>query len=1004
MLLENKNSSETPSRNFWVAFFRFIRITFSGFTFPLLVIAVSGCGNGQTSTETLRLARLRFAAGDWDQAIMLSSKIPKDHSLWLEAQLLVGNTLMKQERFEEAIAVWIPLLDHPDAATEELNVCFFAGQCCREVGRLTEAEEYLRRSLQRFPENGAAHDHLAFLLSGSGRNWEAGKHFEILARSGEAKLSQLALLGDLERPVEQRSFFETWAQKANDDRVVKLGLAAHDFWDGKSIQARNALQDLARNFPELTDAQAMLGELQINAEQNEFTNWYQQLPADAFHHPGIWYVLGTYARKQGQLEIAADCLQRTISKSPSHRRAWYQLSQVLQALESDAAPPTASYAQLLLKTSEAIDNVLRTEGQEASEIRTLVSLLESGGRIWEACSWALIAAQRFPQESWATDFLEGHRSDLKDSLPLVVLTSTPVPLFVTHSNVDFAEMLTMLDSQEKAAPSRTASSGVHFSDQTEIGFLYRNSHDPKTPGARMFEQTGGGVAALDFDADGWTDLFFPQGGQWDGATQQFTRNQQELDTLYRNSRGSFSEVSAGSLPTDTGFGQGCSAGDYDNDGFQDLYVGNIGKNQLLTNMGDGTFSDDSTKLGSQLPESWTASTAIVDLDGDSNAELLDINYVEGDGIFIAICGGKACSPSVFDPAMDHIAVNRGDGTFEVVNGAQNSKGLGGVVLRLADGPAMSLFISNDQVANVLLTFNQRDESRQFNFSEQALQAGLAVNENGLSMGCMGIATADVTGNGLADIFVSNFKDEPNTLYIQDAPGFFVDRTRTTGLSAPGLPLVGWGTQFLDANLDGLPDLVVTNGHVDDYRDEGGQYEMPTSFYQNFGQTEFRELHSDTAGSFFKSQHLGRGLARFDYNRDGAMDFVISNMRSNASIVTNDSTERGHFINVQLRATGSQRDAIGANVSLTMAGHTTRTQLTAGDGYMASNERTLQFGLGAANRVDGLKIEWPSGGTSIIESPTVDATYLIVEGRRPASQLTEGKLTSAIVKFERSPEQ
>lgn len=962
-----------------------------------LLLLISGCGTGRTSNDILRLGRLKLAAGEFDEAILLVSKISKDDSLWLEAQLFVGEVLMKQERFAEAIDVWSPLVGHPDVISTKQDICFFAGQCCRELGRLTDAEHYLRRSVQQFPQNGAAHDHLAFLLSGSGRNWEAGRHFEVLARSGEATISQLTLLGDLERPVEQRAFFESWIQKADQDRVIKLGLAAHDFWDGKSIQARDALRDLTRTYPELIDAQAMLGELLINTGQDEFTAWYQQLPKKAFQHPGVWYVCGTFARKHGQLRIAADCLQQAISIAPAHRRAWYQLSQVLQSLESDAANPTADYAQLLLKTSEAIDNVLRAEGQETNEIRALVSLLESAGRIWEACSWSLIVAKRFPQESWAPEFLQKHRTDLNDSLPLVILESTPVALFATETDLDFAEMLRHLDQSEHAR-SPIASSGIHFSNRVAIDFTYQNSHDPETQGARMFEQTGGGVAALDFDADGWTDLFFPQGGQWDESDQQFTRNEKELDVLFHNRRGSFEDVSTLSLPSDIGFGQGCGAGDYNNDGFQDVYVGNIGKNQLLTNMGDGTFIDGSFGLGSPSPKSWTASTAIVDLDGDDFAELLDINYVDGEG-FTAICGGKACSPSVFEPAMDHIAVNRGDGTFELINGAHNSKGLGGVVLRLTDGPEMSLFISNDQVANVLLTFRQRVEGGLLNFSEQALQAGLAVNENGLSMGCMGIATADVSGNGLTDIFVSNFKDEPNTLYIQDAPGFFVDLTRMTGLSAPGLPLVGWGTQFLDANLDGLPDLIVTNGHVDDYRDEGGQYEMPTSFYQNIGQTEFRELPGDTAGEFFRSQHLGRGLARFDCNGDGAMDFVISNMRSNASLVTNNSTERGHFINVQLRATDSQRDAIGASVLITIDGRDTLMQLTAGDGYMASNERTLQFGLGDSNRVDELKVRWPSGATSIIELPAVDSVFLIVEGRQPATQLTEGRLASVPVNFD-----
>lgn len=373
--MSDQSSNRTPSRALGMAFFRC----------ALILVAVAGCGTKPDSNNLLRLARLKVAAGDVDDAVSLIAQIPTTDARWIDGQFLSGDTLMNAGRFDEAITVWTALIERREVAADKRNVFFYAGQCCRELGRLTEAEEYLRSSIRIFPKNGAAHDHLGFLLCGSGRTWEAGQHFEILARSGSATLSQLALLGDLERPVEQRSYFEAWQQVADDDRIVTLGLAVHDFREGQAEHARASLLAFVEQYPEFADAQAMLGELLIDAPTSDFQRWHDGLSASAARHPGIWYVRGMFARKHGELEIAANCLQRALSITPTHRRAWYQLSQVLHSLNRETAAPTARYAELLLKVSEAIDNVLRTEGGNPATIETLVLLLEQTGRIWEAC-------------------------------------------------------------------------------------------------------------------------------------------------------------------------------------------------------------------------------------------------------------------------------------------------------------------------------------------------------------------------------------------------------------------------------------------------------------------------------------------------------------------------------------------------------------------------------------------------------------------------------------------
>ena len=260
------------------------------------------------------------------------------------------------------------------------------------------------------------------------------------------------------------------------------------------------------------------------------------------------------------------------------------------------------------------------------------------------------------------------------------------------------------------------------------------------------------------------------------------------------------------------------------------------------------------------------------------------------------------------------------------------------------------------------------------------------------MACMGIAIDDINGNNLPDLFVTNFHNEANTLYVQDSPGLFIDTTKAAGLQAASIPFTGWGTQALDADLDGRPDLVVANGHVDDYRDEGGEYQMRPQFFRNLG-GRFQELLVDDLGPWFGGKYLGRGLARVDWNQDGLPEFIVSNMNSPLSVLKNTSTNTGHFLRIRLSATSTARDAIGSRVTIETSGRQVTRQLMAGDGYMASNERVVEFGLGGSDSVDEVSIRWPSGASSILNSPPVDATYFVVEGSNLATRSDFSHFTS-----------
>jgi tetratricopeptide (TPR) repeat protein len=774
--------------------------------------------------------------------------------------------------------------------------------------------------------------------------------------------------------------------------LLALGRAALE--SNRLDEAESLLKRAVSLRPGLIEAQARLGEVLLRKrDDSALARWHAELPKDANGHPEVWVVRGAICRDRGDLKAAIRCFREAVALEANHRLANYQLGQLLrQVNRNELAKPFLERARILAELATRLDRIQRGLSQNQVDpemIRRVVELTESLGRWWEAWGWTQFLLRNHPSEvppPWAVAAVKRLQPRLRYDLPRTA-KSAVTGATLAAAPFPFPDWGRLFSKVSNAATPKAPDGGdIRFQDHASragIDFRYFNGADASTRGARLLETTGGGVGVIDYDGDGWPDLYFTQGAPWPSTGKPHGYS----DRLYRNLHvGRFRDETIAAGLGDADFGQGVAAGDYDGDGFPDLYVANLGQNRLYRNNGDGTFTEATAEAGLQRTD-WTTSCLIADLNGDGLPDLYDVNYVASNDLS-RICSlrGKpfSCSPTSFAAAQDRVFLNRGDGRFEDVTdsaGIVAAKGYGlGILAADFDGSGrLSLFVANDQTPNFFFV-NRAAPGGPLKFTEQAAASGLATDAEGRPQGSMGIAFGDADGDGRFDLFVTNFYAEPNAFYRGTGKYLFADESQRAGLRGPSHFMLGFGTQFLDGDLDGRQDLVVANGHIDDLSAEGIPYRMRPQFFHNLGGGRFKELSDETLGAFFARPQLGRGLARLDWNRDGREDFVVSQIRSRAALVTNVTPGAARFIAVSLRG-GSSRDAIGTTVRVRFGDRIQSQQLVAGDGYQASNERKLVFGLGQAHRADSIEVRWPNGKTQTFGTFPSGTDVLFIEGRR-----------------------
>jgi enediyne biosynthesis protein E4 len=509
--------------------------------------------------------------------------------------------------------------------------------------------------------------------------------------------------------------------------------------------------------------------------------------------------------------------------------------------------------------------------------------------------------------------------------------------------------------------------------QAGIEFQWISGHD----GTFYFpEIMGGGVCLLDFDGDGFLDVYLVQGGYLGDPERAQPGNR-----LFRNlGDGRFEDVTEDAGVGDTGYGMGCACADFDGDGLVDIYVTNVGENVLYRNNGDGTFSNVTEQAGVGDP-GWGTSAAFFDFDHDGHLDLVVVNYIHWSPETEIACfsrGGQQdyCSPMSYEaPSMDTLFRNRGDGTFENVTRAAGlhrayGTGLGVVTGDFNGNGRPDIYVANDAMPNQLW-INQGDGT----FQDEALLRGCAVNYLGISEAGMGVVAMDLTGNGRLDLFITHLTGEANRLYVNEE-GLFTDHVSPRGPGSFSWPWTGFGVGFADFNNNGILDLYVANGrvkygHVDLHPDD--PYAEPNNLLRGLGNLEFEELPNGGLPSNLLAN--SRGLAIGDLNNDGGLDVLIVNRDAPFHLLRNVAPDRGNWIKFQV-LNEQGREAVGARVRIEAGGTAQWRQAQPNEGYCSSNDPRVHFGLGDATGVAEVKIHWPDGREQVFGPFDANAIYTL----------------------------
>ncbi|ADW70996.1 CRTAC1 family protein [Granulicella tundricola] len=523
----------------------------------------------------------------------------------------------------------------------------------------------------------------------------------------------------------------------------------------------------------------------------------------------------------------------------------------------------------------------------------------------------------------------------------------------------------------------------------KAGITVRNVNGSEEHKKYIVEATGSGVAIIDYDRDGWPDIFLVNGTDLGSAGKTAASNH----LLHNNHDGTFTDVTAKAGMVSTGWGQGACVGDYDNDGFDDIYVTGYGKGRLFHNLGNGSFKEVAEAAGvAGSGKEWGTGCAFVDYDRDGKLDLVIANYVHFDLAKTPAPGADAgcmwkgspvmCGPRGLPSAPNILFHNDGGGKFTDVSKAAGIEKTAGhycfsvTTLDYNEDGWPDIYMACDSTPSILYR-NNHDGT----FTDVAADVGVAFNEDGREQAGMGATAADYDGDGHLDLFKTNFSDDTATLYKSHGDGTYTDETFAAGLGINSDAL-GWGAMFADVDNDGYPDLIVVNGHVYPEVDSaklGAAYREPRFLYWNQGNGKFKDV-SKGAGPGMTEPMAGRGLAIADLWNDGRLEAIVNNLSDRPMLLVNEAKNTNHWLGIKLTGTKSNRDGIGGRVVVRGTKRSWVDEVRSGSSYNSSNDLRLHFGLGAEMHVADVTVRWPNGESEVFTVAGVDRMVEFVEGK------------------------
>ncbi|MFK8113495.1 MAG: FG-GAP-like repeat-containing protein [Rubripirellula sp.] len=982
-----------------------------GLLVVFLIATVTGCkdtkpsptpANALTPAQSMRAAlhakRWQEAREFAQQALIAS---PDDPELLTDAATATAMSGDKREAASLlATACQVSNYLPPDRVDQTI-------QAFIDVGELYNAIELLQASLVEHPIRHHHRRILVGLLGEAQRTDLVQPHFERLIRDRQFDVALLVGMTDTSTRRFAANTVQEMLKRNPDDQRIRLGEAQRQLDDRDMKAAQTTLREVLQRHPGFAPAHALLGQALVSDGLHEqIPQWAEQTSADADQQKDHWLTLGDWADRQNQPIEAARSYWEATRCDANSAKAWSRLSKSLRCLRS--SPPTETNESSSAENAEppwklaVSDGVLNDIQQRVEELLELRKLLEQFagseetsqnvavmiantlhrlGRNWEAEAWSAIATT-LPNDTAKNltvsrekivAALKRNRQwmDRQDRPSLTIeLSRLPIPSTASVSTPS-------PDAPRMPLPASDATEHLRLADETEsrgllVPHSFRSSDTPL-----LIDSMGAGGGTLDFDLDGAADVLIAAAG---GSMQ---KRDSASNVLLRNLSGHFTDVTSHAGVGDPGFGQGIAVGDFDSDGFPDVFVANLGQNRLHRNNGDGTFADASDLLPEDFNQ-WTTCGAFVDLDQDGRLDLIAVNYCDTASPIDQPClnadkDAVACHPAQFPAHADRIFRGTSDGKFVDAAAswlAELPKGRGlGILAGTLDGQGVGVLIANDMSANHYYSRSESDDR----LHESAAVRGVAVDGRTLAQASMGIASGDFDGDGDLDVFVTGFAKEYNIFYRQDSPGFWTDDTARQGLVEAALQTVGFGTEATDLDDDGIDELVVTNGHIGDFGPDSPPHAQHFQVFRRGTSGTYQQVDVASWCDYLGTPHVGRALWTLDADGDLRSDLIVTHENEPPRLLVNRSSSQNHRIALRLVGTRCARDGTGAVVRFQANGRSRVLWSLSGDGYMCSNERILRAGLGNEQQVQQLSVTWPDGTTDQIGNLAANREYVIIQG-------------------------